>query len=280
MSKRRHYYPQYYRAKRRRERTVLVISTLIVVVVAIAGVIFLGFYLSRLFSHPSTLEEIVAQKEELAAPPTEQPPPVKTELPTGVAAAKPQPKLIALEDISEYAESVPEISIIPQGLGTPTPEEAAPPAPEEEQTAAEPEAPAEATPEPGTPPSTEPRQPEPKAKPKPAATPAKAAAEKPESRPAEAKKPAKEKPARTAPRYLFTVFAGVYEEDRVANREMARLRELGFKPHKLTRAQGGVKNYLVSVGEPLAEYELAEAVKKKLQEAGFSDAYILRKSTD
>lgn len=275
---RRDYYPQYYRAKRRRERAVLVISTFVVVGVVIAAIIFLGVYLGRLFRHPSMLEEIVAQKEELATPPAEGPPAVAAEGPAGITAPREQVKLIALEDITEYAESIPEVSIIPQGLGTPGPVETQE-SPSETEQEAEAASSAEAAAE-------APVEASPQVEPEPAAAPSKPESagaqqrQEPESRRSEANKPAKEKPAKKTPRYVFTAFAGIYKDDSDANRQMARLRELGFKPGKLTRSQAGKKSYLVSVGEPLPEYELAEAVKKKLQEAGFSDAYILRKSAD
>jgi len=278
---RRDYYPQYYRAKRRRERAVLAISTLVIVVVGLAFIIFLSIYLSRLFRHPSTLEEMAAQTGELAAPVVEEPPAEGRGEPTGIAEDKAQPKLVALEDITEYAESVPEVSIIPQGLGTPpaaeteesltTEEEVEPDSSEEAASGEE----TEQAPHPEPRPAPEP---EPAAAGSPSSEESERPSEKPAPQPSEKKEP--QKPARAVPQYTFTVFAGVYKEDGKATREMSRLRELGFKPGKLTRSQGGKKSYLVYVGEPLPDYELAEAVKKKLQEAGFSDAYILRKSTN
>lgn|GEM_PF-1977677 len=281
MSGRRDYYPQYYRAKRRRERAVLVISTLVIVVVGVAVLIFLSVYLSRLFRHPSSLEEIVARKEGRAVPASGEHRTQEPVEPTGIAGAVAQPKLIALEDVVEYAESVPEVSIIPQGLGTSAatePEESTTVSEEEVEPGSSAEAPPEERAE-GSAPSEPPPAPEAK----PAAAAGKAPSEEAERPPEKPKPPEKKEPAepvKATPQYTFTVFAGVYKDDSTASAEMSRLRELGFKPGMITRSQGGKKSHLVYVGEPLPDYELAEAVKKKLQEAGFSDAYILRKSAD
>jgi cell division protein FtsN len=267
--RRRDVYPQYYRAKRRRERMVLGAS------IVVAAVIVIGFVALAVayFLRPREgLEELAQRREEIVAPASEDVPAAQQ------AATQPQPaeeqSLLMLDDITEWETSVPELSLIPEGLGTgePTPEE--PPLPqitEEVAAAEEAEAPSddaaeeEAEAEPSAP-ESEPEESAPEQ------------TDEPESRPdTEPSRPATSPPA--DPQYTFTVLAGVYDSESEANRQRDRLLELGFQAAVLVRSYGDKKSYPVQVNPPLEEYELADAVKKRLREAGFSDAVVLRRDT-
>ncbi len=265
--RRRDVYPQYYRAKRRRERIVLGASIVVAAVIVIGFIVLVVAYFVR---PREGLEELAQRRDEIVSPASE-------EVPAAQPPAEPQPAeeepLLTLDDITEWETSVPELSLIPEGLGTgePAPEE--PPLPQmtEEVAAEEAESPPEAAadeesaPEPG-PPESEPEE----------AAPAQTS--EPESRPdAEPSRPSSSGPSE--PKYTFTVLVGVYDSESEANRQRDRLLELGFQAGILARSYGDKKSYTVQVNPPLEEFELANAVKKRLREAGFSDAVVLRRDT-
>ncbi|OGK08636.1 MAG: hypothetical protein A2Y63_06450, partial [Candidatus Riflebacteria bacterium RBG_13_59_9] len=206
--------------------------------------------------------------------------------PEAPAQAMPRPEpdqpLVALEDITEYGISVPEVSLIPEGLsGGPLADETPPPQMTEEvATGSEVATPAEEVEQP--PPAEESGQssvsPK-KEKPKPEES--AAVKKEEEKKPEEGKKPEEKKPkARPAePVYTFSVYAGVYDSEVEANRQRDRLIELGFQSTISVRSQGEKKEYALQVGSSLEEYEPAEAVKNRLREAGFPQAIVLRRET-
>ncbi len=253
--RRRDVYPQYYRAKRRRERIVVGASIVVAVVIITA---LLALAIAYFIRPREGLDELAQRRDEIVAPRTE-------EAPVGTApVVEPQPvedtPIIALEDITEWAPSVPEVSLIPEGLGTgePPPEEL--PLPQMTEEVAPVEEPSESTEE--EPPSEED---EPQAR-QPEEEPAPARTTEPETKPSE-------------PQYTFTVLVGVYDNESEANRQRDRLLELGFQATVLVRSYGDKKSYPVQVEPPLEEFELADAVKKRLRDAGFSDAAVLRRDT-
>jgi len=258
--RRRDVYPQYYRAKRRRERIVIGASIVVAVVIVTA---LLALAVAYFIRHREGLDELAQRRDEIVAPAAEETQAVSTPV------AEPQPvqdtPILALEDINEWAPSVPEVSLIPEGLGTGEPPPEEPPLPQMTEEVV----PAEEEPEPAeeeeAPVEEEPQARQPEEEPAPART------TEPETRPSP--------PKPSEPQYTFTVLAGVYDNESEANRQRDRLLELGFQASVLARSYGDKKSYPVQVDPPLDEYELADAVKKRLRDAGFSDAAVLRRDT-
>jgi len=251
--RRRDVYPQYYRAKRRRERIAIVASIVVAVVIITA---FLALAIAYFIRPREGLDELAQRREEIIAPQAEEaqasPAPV----------AQPQPAaeapLIALEDITEWAPSIPEVSLIPEGLGTGEPPPEEPPLPQLTEEVVPAEEPSEPAGEEPSPAAEAAREAEPARQPETQAAPARAS--ETESRP-ESSQP---KP---------------YDNESEANRQRDRLLELGFQATVLVRSYGDKKSYPVQVEPPLEEFELADAVKKRLRDAGFSDAAVLRRDT-
>jgi len=276
---RRDYYPRYYREKRRRERIVLGVTVAVVVLLVLGGIALPLVYLlmprADLEQFAERLPEITEASSPAAVPAS---PPVA---PPAAAEAAP---LLALEDVTEYGISVPELSLIPEGLGGGGPAAAEPPPPqvteeavsggevaapavEVEQPPAEGESPArsEAKKEAGSPPKR------PQA-PKQAGTDGeKAGQDRPET-----PKP-QPQPKPKEPVYSFIVYAGVFDSEAEAGRQRERLSELGFQSTLSVRSRGEKKVYYLQVGSALSQYEPAEAVKNKLAEAGFANPFVLRR---
>lgn len=269
--RRRDVYPQYYRAKRRRERIAIVASIVVAVVIITA---FLALAIAYFIRPREGLDELAQRREEIIAPQAEEaqasPAPV----------AQPQPAaeapLIALEDITEWAPSIPEVSLIPEGLGTGEPPPEEPPLPQLTEEVVPAEEPSEPAGEEPSPAAEAAREAEPARQPETQATPARAS--ETESRP-ESSQPKPSPPKPSKPQYTFTVLVGVYDNESEANRQRDRLLELGFQATVLVRSYGDKKSYPVQVEPPLEEFELADAVKKRLRDAGFSDAAVLRRDT-
>jgi cell division protein FtsN len=258
--RKRDVYPQYYRAKRRRERIAIGASIVVAVVIVTA---LLALAIAYFIRPREGLDELAQRRDEIVAPTVEE------EQAAAAPTAEPQPveeaPLIALEDITEWAPSVPEVSLIPEGLGTGEPPPEEPPLPQ----LTEEVVPAEEEPEPEeeeeTPAEEESQAQQPEEEPTPARP------SEPETRPSP--------PKPSEPQYTFTVLAGVYDNESEANRQRDRLLELGFQASVLSRSYGDKKSYPVQVDPPLDEFELADAVKKRLRDAGFSDAAVLRRDT-
>ena len=258
--RKRDVYPQYYRAKRRRERIAIGASIVVAVVIITA---LLALAIAYFLRPREGLDELVQRRDEIVAPAAEE------AQPTAETAPEPRPTeqapLIALEDIDEWAQSVPELSLIPEGLGTGEPPPEEPPLPQLTEEVVPVEEEPEAEEEEETPAEEESQAQQPEEEPAP-------------ERPSEPE-PRPSPPKPSEPQYTFTVLAGVYDNESEANRQRDRLLELGFQASVLSRSYGDKKSYPVQVDPPLDEFELADAVKKRLRDAGFSDAAVLRRDT-
>lgn len=263
--RRKEYYPQYYLAKRQRERAVLVATLVFAGVIAVGLIVLAVVY----FTKPRAgLEQLAADRPEMVAPETQQPAAAKP--PVALPRAEEQ-SLLALEDVKEYATSVPELSLMPSDLAPGAepakPEETPPP-----QVTEEPAQPGE------TPPAVQEEVEKPQSEPEKAKEEPKKEPEKPKEQPKPEKKP--DKPKEQAPAksgYIYVVIAGVFSSESEANRQRDRLRELGFESRLSTRGAGESKSYAIEVGAPLEEYKPAEAVKNKIRDAGFANAVVLRR---
>jgi len=108
--RRKDYYPQYYLAKRNRERMVLA-GTVVFLAVVVVGLVVLAVVY---FTKPrADLEQLAEAQPEIVAPEPE-----KTAQPAPPVAPSPvdRQELLALEDVEEYAESVPELSLMPADI--------------------------------------------------------------------------------------------------------------------------------------------------------------------
>lgn len=262
---RKEFYPQYYLAKRQRERAVLAVTLVFAGIIAVGLIVLAVVY----FTKPrENLEQLAENRPEMVAPEPQQ-----------AAAAKPPvappqaggQKLLALEDVKEYATSVADLSLMPAdialGAEPAKAEETPPPQVTEEQA------------QPGeTPPAAQEEVEKPQAEPEKPKEEAKKEPEKPKEEPKPEKpkdKPKEQAPAKSG--YIYVVIAGVFSSESEANRQRDRLRELGFESSLSVRGAGESKSYAIEIGAPLDEYKPAEAVKNKIRDAGFANAVVLRR---
>jgi len=295
VSGKRNYYPSYYREKRRRERIFLVSSVFVLVVVVIGLGAFLVAYLFRVFKNPVSLEQMVPPQGLAATKQVEKQRKLEQKSPPKKFAEEEQ--FVTLSDIEGYSQSVPELSIKLEGVSSQTQAEAEEPVPTEETNATSVKVEEEGV-ENEPAPSTKPAEPGQKAeKEKPAPEEKEKTEQKGEASENQAKKGSavsdserkgetSQGGAKASPTYIYSVFAGVERapkaetskaEERV-RRMSDRLLELGFKPTVIKREQGDEIVFQIQVGSSFDSYELAEALKQKLKESGFDNAYILRRS--
>lgn len=260
-----------------------------VALLVLFGISFFFFYLVRIFGKPVTLEEMVAQNPPVAEKPA---PKARVHAPQSPPRRFMQEfKAVTLEEVQEYSQSVPELSIsLERASSTEVKAEGGeakveePSKGESTQSSNEDEKAGQGEPKVN---QEEPNQKEPKPEAK--------ASEKTKAQSPEASKEERKKveegaskqepiPPQRNSGYLFKVYAAmikVSEQGEEAEKSLKetkdRLIELGFKPTVEERKQGDTKYYFVCVGGPFDNYDVANAVKKKLKDAGFPDAYILRK---